>query len=124
MFTPSEMAARISECAEEKGISVRALLMKADLGRNTLTHLRGGSSIGYDSLGKIALILGCSMDYLAGLSDVPNMEQPAPDMDDRERNLIEHFRALDLDGKASVEHTAVEEHRRVRLEGDSEATAN
>lgn len=45
-------------------------------------------------------------------------------LDARERNLIEHFRALDLDGKASVEHAAVEEHRRVRLEGDSEATAN
>jgi len=45
-------------------------------------------------------------------------------LDEREWNLIEHFRALDLDGKASVEHTAVEEHRRVRLEGDSEATAN
>ena len=45
-------------------------------------------------------------------------------LDEREKNLIEHFRALDLDGKASVEHKAVEEHRRVRLEGDSEATAN
>ena len=44
-------------------------------------------------------------------------------MDDRESNLLKHFRALDLDGKATVEAAAVAEHKRVALEGDSEATA-
>ena len=44
-------------------------------------------------------------------------------LDERERNLVEHFRALDLDGKARVESAAANEHDRVRLEGDSEKTA-
>ena len=45
------------------------------------------------------------------------------DIDDRERNLLEHFRALDLDGKAEVETVAKHEHDRVRLEGDNSKTA-
>ena len=44
-------------------------------------------------------------------------------LDEREQNLITHFRALDLDGKAAVEHAAIEEHKRVKLEGDSEMPA-
>ena len=50
-------------------------------------------------------------------------ETTATDMDEREQNLINHFRALDLDGKATVEHVAAEEHKRVKLEGDSTSTA-
>ena len=64
------------------------------------------------------------MDYLAGLSDVPYMEIDVTEMDERERNLIEHYRALDLDGKATVEAAAVNEHKRVKLEGDSTSAAN
>jgi len=45
------------------------------------------------------------------------------DIDGREKNLIEHFRALDYDGKARVETTAANEHDRMRLEGDSAKTA-
>ena len=45
-------------------------------------------------------------------------------MDERERNLIEHFRALDLDGKATVEAAAVSEHKRVKLAGDNASAAN
>lgn len=66
--------------------------------------------------------LEVSIIYLLTGCDEEKQEEPA--IDDRERNLLEHFRALDLDGKANVEHMAVEEHRRVRLEGDSEKAAN
>lgn len=45
-------------------------------------------------------------------------------LDEREENLIAHYRSLDLDGKATVEAAAVNEHKRVKLEGDSEKAAN
>lgn len=44
-------------------------------------------------------------------------------LDEREKNLVDHFRALDLDGKAHVESVAAKQHDRVRLEGDSAKTA-
>lgn len=43
-------------------------------------------------------------------------------IDGRERNLIEHFRALDYDGKNAVEREAINQHDRVRYEGDSTET--
>ena len=96
--------------------------MKTGLNKNTMSNLRNGSAIQYDSLGKIAIALGCSLDYLAGMTDFINIGTfQCPD--EREQNLINHFRALDLDGKAAVEHAAIEEHKRVKLEGDSEMPA-
>lgn len=122
MFTPAELADRISSTAAAAGISIRSILVQAGLGKNTMSNLRNGSALQYDSLAKIAQILNCSMDYLAGMSDALNIgitEQ----LDERERNLVVHFRALDLDGKARVESAAANEHDRVRLEGDSTKTA-
>lgn len=65
--------------------------------------------------------LGVSVVYLLTGDLEPVVE--SVDLDEREQNLIEHFRALDLDGKATVESAAVNEHKRVKLEGDSEETA-
>ena len=44
-------------------------------------------------------------------------------LDERERNLIEHYRALDLDGKSHVESLAAKLHEQVRLEGDNHKAA-
>lgn len=57
-------------------------------------------------------------------NDLFEFGEVVTDLDEREKNLIAHFRALDLDGKSSVEHVALEEHRRVKLEGDSTSAAN
>ena len=102
---------------------MRSLLIRAGLGKNTLSNLQNGSAVQYDSLGKLAEELGCSMDYLAGVSSVLNIGKSFSDLDEREQNLIDHFRALDLDGKAEVESVAKHEHDRVRLEGDNSKTA-
>ena len=123
MFSPSEMAGRICDRAEEMGYSVRALLIKADLGRNTINHLRNGSSLGYDSLARLAMILDCSMDYLAGLSNVPNMENNGPALDERENELLNMYRVLDFGGKGKVDALVSCEYDRVRLEGDSTSAA-
>lgn len=62
------------------------------------------------------------MDYLAGMTDAINIGTERYS-DEREQNLVNHFRALDLDGKTAVEYVAAEEHKRVRLEGDSTKAA-
>lgn len=67
----------------------------------------------------ICKYLGVSTDWL--LSGVEEVEHGIS-VDGRERNLIEHFRALDYDGKNAVEREAIRQHDRVRFEGDSEGT--
>ena len=114
-----DMVDRIIEAVKNKGLSLSAF--EKQMGVSTGTIMRFRRSVpGVDKVVRIAELLDVRAGWLVdGFGDDANMH-----LDERERNLINHFRALDLDGKASVEHKAVEEHRRVRLEGDSEATAN
>ena len=116
MFTPPEVAKRISETAEAAGISVRALLIQAGLGKNTMSNMRNGSALQYDSLAKVASILGCSMDYLVGFTDSLNIGE-------READMLKRYRALDFGGKARVDAYLDEEYQKARLEGDSEKAA-
>ena len=71
---------------------------------------------------RICEYLEIPIEYLL-TGEMPEKEEMVS-LDDREKNLIEHYRALDLDGKAHVEHVAAEEHRRIKLEGDSPSSAS
>ena len=122
MFTPPEVAKRISETAEAAGISVRALLIQAGLGKNTMSNMRNGSALQYDSLAKVASILGCSMDYLVGFTDSLNIGNSCQ-IDEREADMLKRYRALDFGGKARVDAYVDGEYQKARLEGDSEKAA-
>lgn len=51
------------------------MLEELDLGSNTMSHMRHGRAIASDSLAKIADYLDCSVDYLLGRTDNPEVNK-------------------------------------------------
>lgn len=51
------------------------MLVDYDLGSNTMSALYHGKSIAFDSLAKIADYLDCSVDYLLGRTDNPEINR-------------------------------------------------
>lgn len=67
------VAERIKIQAKQKGISVKKVLESCNLGANTVTKMASGTDIVSQNLLKIADCLGCSVDYLLGRTDMPDM---------------------------------------------------
>ena len=74
MYTSAEVASRIKTRAKEKGVSMRQVLADAGLGYNMMTMMRT-SMPKADNLAKIADQLNCSVDYLLGRTDNPDMNR-------------------------------------------------
>ena len=73
MYKSHNLASRIKEIAKRKDIKIKQMLIHCGLGSNTMSALYHDKSIAYDSLAKIADYLDCSMDYLAGRTDTPEV---------------------------------------------------
>lgn len=67
------VAERIKIQAKRKGLSVKKLLESCNLGVNTVTKMSSGTDIVSQNLLKIADCLECSVDYLLGRTDTPDM---------------------------------------------------
>ena len=74
MYISSEIAIRIKALAKVKGVSVKKLLEDAGLGYNTMSNLRT-SMPKTDNLARIADDLDCSVDFLLGRTDVPDINR-------------------------------------------------
>lgn len=72
MYDSNKVAERIKELARCKGVSVRQVLLNAGLGFNTMANMKA-SMPKADNLAKIADELGCSVDYLLGRTDNPEI---------------------------------------------------
>lgn len=67
---------RIKEMCKSKKISVKFLLEQCDMNRNTIYDLEKKSSFpSSDKLSKIADRLNCSVDYLLGRTDIPEINK-------------------------------------------------
>lgn len=75
LYTSPIVANRIKVYSKNKGISLKTLLEKCALGSNTFSHMLHGKSIAFDSLAKIADCLDCSVDYLLGRTDNPEVNR-------------------------------------------------
>lgn len=75
MYNSNNVAERIKELARQKGISITALLLDANLGRNTMANFKT-SMPKADNLARIADCLDCSVDYLLGRTDIPEVNRP------------------------------------------------
>lgn len=106
-----------AECADMAGIS-RGFFSDWKMGRTKTPN--------FIKFFGICSVLNISIDSLNTenpmLRFLDDTNSYAAD-EQREKNLIDHFRALDLDGKAEVETVAKHEHDRVRLEGDNSKAA-
>lgn len=73
-YESSKIAERIKEKAKENETSVKAVLEKAELNYNMITMMRS-SFPKANSLAKIADELNCSVDYLLGRTNNPEINK-------------------------------------------------
>ena len=72
MYNSSNVAERIKALAKSRNLSVKVILEQAGLGFNTMSNMKN-SMPKADNLAKIADCLNCSVDYLLGRTDVPEV---------------------------------------------------
>ena len=75
MYTSHNLAIKIKETAKIKNIVIKQMLIDCELGSNTMSALYHCKSIAFDSLAKIADYLDCSVDYLLGRTDNPEVNK-------------------------------------------------
>lgn len=73
MYSAQEIAFIIKQTAKSKNLTIKQLLENCELSINTISELSKGKQISYISFSKIADCLDCSVDYLLGRSDNPNI---------------------------------------------------
>ncbi len=74
MYETVETVQRIKRVAKEKGVKTTQMLEACELSKNALSSMNNrGSWIQANSLAKIADYLECSVDYLLGRTENPNI---------------------------------------------------
>ncbi len=75
MYNSHNIATNIKTTAKGKNVIIKQMLLDCELGSNTMSAMYHGKSIASDSLAKIADYLGCSVDYLLGRTDNPEVNR-------------------------------------------------
>ena len=75
MYDSQKIADRIRERAKEQGKTLKFLLSECNLNINTISHISSGRDITTQHFAKIADCLECSMDYLMGRTDNPDINR-------------------------------------------------
>ena len=75
MYNSNEIADRIRTRAREQGHTLREVLTACGLGINTVSKISSGTDILTLNFAKIADYLGCSVDYLLGRTDNPEINR-------------------------------------------------
>lgn len=73
MYDSQKIANRIKSRAKDKGMSLGDLLSACELGVNTISKMSKGTDILTHNFAKIADVLDCSIDYLVGRTDNPEV---------------------------------------------------
>jgi len=128
MYESQFIAERIRGRAKSVGVTQKALLESAGLGRNTMAHLDGGKAMASDSLGRVADFLDCSVDFLLGRTEVVAvgaMPDGAVVLSDDELVLLDRYRSLTGGGKEIVRSRALEQLQIENLSrGNGESAAS
>lgn len=76
LYKSTNVALRIKEAAKLRNVVVKTLLSECGLSKNALSSmLSGGSMPKSENLAKIADYLDCSVDYLLGRTDKPEVNR-------------------------------------------------
>ena len=79
MLSSDKVAERIKLTAKERKCSIGTLLSECDLSKNTLSSMRSGGFLPRaETIVRIADYLDCSVDYLLGRTDVPEINRGRP----------------------------------------------
>lgn len=75
MYNNQQMAERIKKRAKTQNIALKNMLFELELGINLISHLAKGQNITAMNLARIADYLNCSVDYLLGRTDNPEVNK-------------------------------------------------
>lgn len=75
LYDSLNIAERIKVRSRYQNIAIKDMLAELGLGSNTMSHMRHGRAIASDSLARIADYLDCSVDYLLGRTDNPEINK-------------------------------------------------
>lgn len=75
MYDSQIIADAIKLQAKTKNIALKDMLVELKLGSNTMSNMRHGMMISASSLARIADYLDCSVDYLLGRTDKPEVNR-------------------------------------------------
>lgn len=75
MYSTQEIAARIKKRIKDSGCSLKNMLSELELGINLISQLSKGQAISSITLARIADYLNCSVDYLLGRTDNPEINK-------------------------------------------------
>ena len=93
MVNSQELANKIKSLAKTKKIAIGKMLSDCNLSVNTLSSMQSG---GYyprlEALAKIADCLGCSVDYLLGRTENPEIGKGSPALSENEKAFINAYR--------------------------------
>ncbi len=89
MYNSQKIAERIKLRAKQQNISVNQLLLNCKLGKNTVAKIANGTDILTLNFAKIADYLDCSVDYLLGRTDIPEINRSS-DFESDEPDETEH----------------------------------
>lgn len=74
MYNSSNVAERIKATAKARNVSIKVVLENVGLGFNTMSNMKT-SMPKADNLARIADYLNCSVDYLLGRTDNPEINK-------------------------------------------------
>lgn len=75
MYSHHAIADRIRQAAKSQKITIKLLLTNCDLNINTISEFDKGKNLSCFSLAKLADELNCSIDYLMGRTDNPEINR-------------------------------------------------
>ena len=73
MYNSKEIAERIKKRTKEQGKTLHEVLTECELGINTVSKISSGTDILTLNFAKIADCLDCSVDYLLGRTEDPEL---------------------------------------------------
>lgn len=75
LYDSKKIADRIRQRAKSQGKTLRVLLEECELGINTVSNIHSGKDVLTLNFAKIADALDCSVDYLLGRTDNPEINR-------------------------------------------------
>ena len=75
MYDSTKVAESIKNRAKERNVQIKDMLLDLNLNKNTLSTMYSGSMLKGDSLARIADYLECSVDYLLGRTENPQINR-------------------------------------------------
>lgn len=75
LYNSPDVATKIKLLAKSKNISLKQMLEDCGIGSNAMSHLLHGKTMAFDSLARIADYLDCSVDFLLGRTNNPEVNK-------------------------------------------------